>query len=235
MLTIFKRELQSFFFSAIGYMVMTFMFMLSALFFFFTSILENSANLSGTFNSIFSLAAFFSPIITMRLFSEERNKKTDQILLTSPIKLSSIVLGKYFAAILLYFICISITLVYAAVISGFSALEWPIVFTSFLGMFLVGSAFISIGMFFSSITENQVVAVVVTLVTNIVVLIMDGISSSLPVKFISNFFKSLSFSSHYFQSFPMGMLKLKDVVFFVSLNVIFTLLTVRAIEKRRWS
>ncbi|MDR1467259.1 MAG: ABC transporter permease [Oscillospiraceae bacterium] len=235
MVTILKRELESFFFSAIGYMVMTFLFMFTALFFFFTSIAENTANLVGTFNAIFSLAAFFSPIITMRLFSEETNKKTDQILLTSPIKLSSIVLGKYFASILLYLACISMTLVYALVISKFTTPEWPIIFTSFLGIFLVGSAFISMGMFFSSLTENQVVAVVVTLVVNIAILIMDAMSSAIPVKFLIDFLKNLSFSGHYFQSFPLGMLKLKDMVFFLSVDLIFIFLTTRALERKRWS
>ncbi|MDR3179201.1 MAG: ABC transporter permease subunit [Oscillospiraceae bacterium] len=235
MFTIFKKEFESYFFSAIGYMVLTFLFLIGSLFFFISSVIVNNSSLIGTFSGFFSLTAFFSPIITMRLFSEERNKKTDQVLLTAPVKISSIIAGKYLAATALHVVSISVTLIYAFVISKFSSFDWPVFFASFFGMVLVGSAFISVGMFFSSLTESQVVAVVVTLVFNVLILMLDGLLYSIPFKFLTDILKNFSFTEHFLQSFPLGMIKFKDVVFFLSVSAVFIFLTSRAIEKRRWS
>jgi ABC-2 type transport system permease protein len=231
---IFKREMGSYFFSPIGYAVLALFYLSSGYFFTASSLNADSATLAGTFNALFTIVAFVIPIITMRLFSEDKKQKTDQALLTAPVRLSSIVLGKYFAALTLYFFCISITLIYALIISAFTPPDWAAVCGNFIGIFLLGSALIAIGMFLSSLTESQMVAAISSVAVGILIIVMDSIISKISVKFFADIFKSLSFNGHY-QSFPLGMLKLEDIIFFLSVCGVFIFLTTRVFEKKRWS
>ena len=120
--------------------------------------------MTGVFTVVF-LALILIPILTMRLFSEEKKQKTEQCLLTAPISLGAMVCGKYFAALALYTIGISIFFVYALILSYFGAVAWGMVLSNFLALFLVGAAFVSVGTFISALTENQVVAAVTGVIT----------------------------------------------------------------------
>ena len=183
---------------------------------------------------MFVIMIFVIPILTMRLFSEEKKQKTDQVLLTAPVSLTSIVLGKYFAALIMYLFCILITLVYAVIISFFNTPDWITVLGNFLGIFLLGAALIAIGMFLSSITENQIVAAIGGIVVGVLMLFMDSIAQAISVDFISNILKKISFMSYY-NNFTLGVLNLKDIVFFLSVCVLFIFFTIRVFEKKRWS
>ena len=204
-------------------------------FYFYMSVLmSNTTDLSYTFSSLFVIMIFVIPILTMRLFSEEKKQKTDQVLLTAPVSLTSIVLGKYFAALIMYLFCILITLVYAVIISFFNTPDWITVLGNFLGIFLLGAALIAIGMFLSSITENQIVAAIGGIVVGVLMLFMDSIAQAISVDFISNILKKISFMSYY-NNFTLGVLNLKDIVFFLSVCVLFIFFTIRVFEKKRWS
>ena len=234
MLAIIKREIYSYFSSAIGYIVLAMFYVFSGFYFYMNSLTANTTDLTYTFSGLFIILIFILPILTMRLFSEEKKQKTDQALLTSPITLTSIVLGKFFAAMFMFFLCILITIVYAAIISFFNAPSWPNVLGNFLGIFLLGSALISIGVFLSSITENQIVAAIGGIIVGVLALFIDSFSQAISIDFISTFLKKISFMTYY-NNFTLGILSLKDIVFFLSVTLLFIFFTIRVFEKRRWS
>lgn len=234
MIAIIKREILAYFSSAIGYIVLAAFYVFGGFYFYMSALMSNTTDLSYTFSSLFIILIFIIPILTMRLFSEEKKQKTDQALLTAPLSLTAITLGKYFAALIMYLLCIIVTLVYAIIISFFSAPDWTNIFGNFLGIFLLGAALIAIGMFLSSITENQIVAAIGGIVVGVLMLFLDSIAHSISVEFISNILKKMSFMSYY-NNFTLGILNLKDVVFFVSVCALFIFFTIRVFEKRRWS
>lgn len=234
MAAIIKREISAYFLSAIGYIVLAAFYIFGGFYFYMSALMSNTTDLSYTFSSLFVIMIFVIPILTMRLFSEEKKQKTDQALLTAPVSLTSIVLGKYFAALIMYLFCILITLVYAVIISFFNTPDWITVLGNFLGIFLLGAALIAIGMFLSSITENQIVAAIGGIVVGVLMLFMDSIAQAISVDFISNILKKISFMSYY-NNFTLGVLNLKDIVFFLSVCVLFIFFTIRVFEKKRWS
>jgi ABC-2 type transport system permease protein len=234
MAAIIKREISAYFLSAIGYIVLAAFYIFGGFYFYMSVLMSNTTDLSYTFSSLFVIMIFVIPILTMRLFSEEKKQKTDQVLLTAPVSLTSIVLGKYFAALIMYLFCILITLVYAVIISFFNTPDWITVLGNFLGIFLLGAALIAIGMFLSSITENQIVAAIGGIVVGVLMLFMDSIAQAISVEFISNILKKISFMSYY-NNFTLGVVSLKDIVFFLSVCVLFIFFTIRVFEKKRWS
>ena len=119
-------------------------------------------------------------MLTMRLIAEETRQKTDQLLLTSPLKVSEIVLGKYFAALLLFLLTLFITVLYPVILSFHGKIAVGEIVGGYIGFFLLGAAFISVGLFISSLTDNQVVSAVVTVITLLVLWIMEGIIMGLP-------------------------------------------------------
>ena len=134
----------------------------------------------------------------------------------------------------MYLFCILITLVYAVIISFFNSPNWTTVLGNFLGIFLLGAALIAIGMLLSSITENQIVAAIGGIVVGVLMLFMDSIAQAISVEFISNILKKISFMSYY-NNFTLGVVSLKDIVFFLSVCVLFIFFTIRVFEKKRWS
>lgn len=234
MIAILRREMGALFTSAIGYVFLGAFFIMSGFIFVFSSLANQSTDMRVLYVYLYYLIALIVPLLTMRLFSEERKQKTEQILLTSPVKITSIVLGKYFAAALTYAAGMSITLVYAVVIQAFESPDWAVVFGHIIGLFLHGLALIAIGMFISSLTENQVVAAVGSIAVMFLLLFMDSIVSSIRIPFLANVAKWISFNNYY-SDFTMGILNLSSVIFYISVIALFCFLTVRVIEKRRWS
>ena len=172
--------------------------------------------------------------MTMKLFSEEKRQRTEQGLLTAPIGLTSIVLGKYFAALTLYTIGISIFLVFGLILEFFGTVAWASVLSNFVALFFLGAAFIAVTLFVSTLTENQVISAILGFLSLLVLYLMDSIASAISVEFISDILKTLSFYSRY-NEFVTGLFNLSSVLFFVSVAVVFNFLSVRVFEKRRWS
>lgn len=234
-MAIIKKEFSSYFSSPLGYIYLAIFFVFSGIYFFATCLFGvGNTSLSGVFNGMFSIVVFLIPVITMRLWSEEKKQKTDQLLFTAPITLNRIVLGKYIAALIMYFLSVLITIVYGFIISCFASMDWLLVLTNFAGLFLTGAAFISIGMFISALTENQFIAALGSFATGFLIIMLNAIGSLINSNVIRNVFTNLSFSTHY-QNFTSGILALGDIVFFLSVCIIFVFLTVRVFEKKRWS
>lgn len=231
---ILKRELRSYFTSGIAYVFLAVFMLFSGLFFFFACLQSDSSDLSPVFSSMFTVVVLLTPVLTMRLFSEEKRQKTDQILLTAPVRLTHIVVAKFLSAIIIFIISMLIFLVYALVINTFTEPQWSLILSNMLGLFLLGSAVISICIFISSITESQVVAAVAGIAVGLLISFIDTIAQSVPWKFLSNIIASVSFTTPY-QKFTVGIVSLSNIVFFLSVVVIFIFLTTRILEKRRWS
>ena len=234
MSAIIKRELSSYFNSAIGYIVLAVFYFFSGLFFYMYCLLSNTTSMSYVFLSMLMIVMLVIPIITMKSFSEERKQKTDQALLTAPISLTEMVLGKFFGAFLLYCICNAIYILYAIILSFYATPDWAVFLTTMLGMLLMGGALIAIDMFISALTESQVIAAVVSIGIGLLIYMLDSLSNVFNVDWLTTLFHNISFDAH-FTNLINGIINLTSVVFFLSVIAIFLFLCVRVFEKRRWS
>ena len=174
------------------------------------------------------------PLLTRRLFSEERKYKTDQILLTAPINITPLVLGKFFSALTIYTGCTLFTLIYAIVFSFFTQPSWALITGNIFGAILFGAAFIGIGMFISSMTESQFVAGMGSFSIATIFIILDVIPLVTSNEFIVSLVGNISFVGRY-KPFTKGILDMSSILFFASIAASFIFLTVRVLEKRRWS
>jgi ABC-2 type transport system permease protein len=239
MIAVFKRDFKAYFTSAIGYIYLGAYILVLNLVFYLFNILGSSSSLSGVFSFMLMVMMFLTPILTMRVFSEEYKQKTDQLLFTSPVKLSSIVLGKFLSSFAVFVVLLFLTLLWPLAISAFGANNMAEVAGNYIGILAIGAAYISMGVFISSLTENQVVAAVGSLGLFVALFILEQLalifysSGALPA-FVM---RSLLFISIYgrYDTVTRGLLSLDDVVYFLSVCAIFLFLTVRRLEKRRWA
>ncbi len=234
MKAIFSREVNSYFNSLIGYIFLTAFFAASGILFSVTALQYGSTDMSSMFSILFFVLLVLIPLLTMRTLSEDKRQKTDQCLLTAPISLTSLVMGKFFAAFLIYAMGVCMTLVYAVVISFYGVVSWLEVLGNVVGLLLVGMAFIAVGIFISSLTENQVIAAVGGFACMFALYLISSIAAIIPIEWIAKIFTELSFSDRYY-SFTYGIFDFSNVLFFISATVIFIFLTIRVLERRRWS
>lgn len=234
MTAIFKREFKSFFTTPLGYVILIIFNLFSGIYFWFGTLYSGSVDMTYVYSGFSMIVLSAMPIITMRLLSEERRQKTDQALLTAPVSLFGIVFSKFLAALLLYVIGISVTLLYSVVLAFVAQPAWNYILGNYLGLLLLGASLLSVGLFISSITENQLVAAIVSYAAMFLMLMSDTIANLFPVQFISEIFYYLSFQTRY-DEFVSGVVSADNVMFFISTTAIFVFLTTRVMEKRRWS
>ncbi len=235
MIAIFKRELRAYFASPIGYVVVAVLLVLYGFFYYEVMLISSSAYIGEVFNSMFMISMMVMPIITMRSMSDDRKNKTDQALLTAPVSVTGIVLGKFFAAFGVYFIAVTLSLLPAFTISMFaSQFPWGILFGNYVGTLLYGAAMISIGVFISSLTVSQVIAAIGTFAIAILLMFLDGIASAMSGNILGTVITWLSFTSRY-NTFTQGVFGVSSVVYFVSVAAVFIFLTARKVESRRWN
>ena len=234
MVAILKRELSSYFNSAVAYVVMAVYFLFSGLFFSMICIENDTSSLSYVFGNMFIIILFIIPIITMKSFSEEKRQRTDQALLTSPTSLFEIVMGKFLGALILFAICSLIFVVYALVISFFTSPDWAVVLCTVLGLLLLGSALIAIDIFISVLTESMIISAVAGMGVGLLIYMLSNLSSNITVDWIATIVKKIDFLT-YCTNFTYGMLNLTDIIFFLSVTGLFLFFTARVLEKRRWS
>ncbi|HEY5560650.1 MAG TPA: ABC transporter permease [Clostridiaceae bacterium] len=185
MLAVFNKELKSYFNSATGYIFMGVFLLFFGVFFAMQNLFASSTAYTSVIGTMQFVMLLVTPILTMRIISEETHQKTDQLLYTSPLKLSDIVIGKYLAAFSLYGITVLITCLYPFISGMFGILPVGEIIGAYIGLFLLGAALIAVGVFISALTENQVVAAVGTLGAVLFLWIIDSISQSLPTSAIS--------------------------------------------------
>lgn len=234
MTTIIRRELGAYFRSPIGYVFLAVFYAFSGYYFYLTSLLPARADISYVFGNMFLIVLFLIPILTMRLFAEDKKYRTDQALLTAPISLTALVLGKYFAAVVMFILAISITLVYGVIVNFFAPPNWGMLFGNYIGMLLLGMALIAICMFISSLTESQVIAATGGFGAALGLVLVDSLNNVVEDPAIASFLQSLSFQRHY-SSFQDGIFRFSSFFFFIGITVAFIFLTIRGQERKRWA
>ncbi|HCC35163.1 MAG TPA: ABC transporter [Ruminococcaceae bacterium] len=233
MSAVFKRELRSYFTSPLAYVVLAVLYLFSGMFF-STLFREGSPQISYVFSNMFVIILFVIPVLTMRLFSEEKRQKTDQALFTAPVKLGNIVLGKFFAAFLVFVMGLLIAVAGQMIITVFVAPDWTIFTANLLGVLLLGAALIAVGLFVSCLTESQVVAAVCSFAVSLFLLLLDTMAEMLNSDAVSTVTGWISFNGRY-GAFMHGILDYSNAIFFLSIAALFLFLSARVLEKRRWS
>ena len=236
MIAIFKRELKAYFTSPIGYVVLALMFALSGWYFYQYNMLYGMADLSYIFSSILSVVLLLVlPVLTMRLLSDDKRQKTDQALLTAPVSLTGIVGGKFLAALLVFAIGLSITLVLAVIIATYGVtVVWLEVLGNYVGLLLLGGMIIAIGLLISSLTESQFIAALGSFLVSYSLLMVDALSTLSSAGWVSAVVNFLSVTQRY-NNFTVGIIQYDDVVFFLSMQALFLFLTVRVLDRKRWN
>lgn len=224
MWAVFKKELKSYFLSPIGYVAIGLFLLVFSLFFYLTTISVRAVDLGNLyFNTARYGLLVIVPIITMRMFAEERKTGTEQLLLTSPKSITGIVFGKFLAAASLIAITLVISLMYYVILCFFQAPNIIPTLVMILGFLLLSMAAISLGMFASSITENQVIAAIITIVLLVVPWFLPNLSES---------FSIIDLMSSY-QKFPAGLISIQEVVSLISFAAVFILLTIIIMQRRK--
>lgn len=235
MLAIYKREMRSYFTSPTGYIFMAMFLAISGLIFSISTFLSGSSETSMYFMLLLFVFIVVIPLLTMKLLSEERKLKTEQILLTSPVSLSGIVIAKFLAAFTLFALTFVFSeIIHFSVLSVYAAdISFSSVLGNVIGILLIGGAFISIGLFLSSLTESQIVAAICTIAAILAMILMSSVAEYIGNDIIRVSVKWLAIVSR-FAPFTAGIFDLASILYYISLTVIFLFLTIRVYEKRRW-
>lgn len=238
MLAIFKREFKSAFTSPIAYIFLFLILIFSGFFFAAGTLGADSADLMPVFGNILIIFIFAVPVLTMRVFSEEKRQKTDQLLLTSPTTNTQIVMGKFFSAYLVYLLSLVIFIVYYITVSFFVQPAVGIFVGNMVALCLVGSAFIAIGIFISSLTENQIASVLTTFGTFLLLLFIENFKSFIPegsiFRFLTHVIDAMAIYGRY-SNFTMGLFDFSAILYYISVAGLFLFLTTQVLEKRRWN
>ena len=233
MLSIWKRELQGYFFTPVGYVFMGVFLTLSSVIFFLTIMQTRSSDLLSFIGTMSYLWMLLCPVLTMRLLAEEKSRRTDQLLLTSPVSLPGVVLGKYLSAVTVMLFTVLLTGLFVLIVAIYGRVYPGELLTGYLGFVLQGCAFISLDLFISGCTSNQVTAVVAAFGANFVVWMLDLIQSAVSIGWVNAI---LSFFSLYERTEPflMGQFSFASVGYDLSFAAAFILLTIHTLDARRY-
>ncbi len=234
MLAIYKREMRSYFTTPIGYVFIAVFLAVSGFSFALTTLQTQSSDVSLYFQFLMFAYIVILPLLTMKTFAEERRTRTEQLLLTAPVSLPGMVLAKFFAAFTMFFGTLLVSALYFYPLSLYGDVNWARVWGSLIAMVLIGMTFISIGIFVSSLTENQFTASFATigiLLGLMIVAALNNIIDSYAVRAVLDW---ISIYSRY-MNFTYGIFDFGAVVYYTSICVVFLFLSVRVFEKRRWS
>lgn len=222
MLAIMKKEFKSYLLSPIGYIFVGLFLLMFSIFFLVTIFNYSVINFEYLFYNGATILTFITPVLTMRMFSEERRNGTEQLILTSPRGITSVVLGKFFAAALIMLITEAFTLIYYAILKYFGDPSFVVALSTLGGFFLLSLAYISFGMFASSLTENQIIACVITIGVFIVMWFLP-LNSALESFSLINMF----------DNFPKGILSITEIITFVTFTILFIILTIIVLQRRK--
>ncbi len=224
MWAIFKKELKTYFLSPIGYISIGIFMLMYSIFFYITTIMYGSVDMGNLYYATARYGLLLmAPLLTMRMFSEERKNGTEQLLLTSPRSVTSIVLGKFFAAVAVILITLIFSIIYTVIVSFFGSVNIPTLIATMVGFLLVAMAAISIGMLASSITENQIIAAIITIVVLVAPWFLVDVSS---------IFSSIDLIDK-FLNFPYGLISVSDIVSLLSITIMCILITIILIKRRK--
>ncbi|NPA25098.1 MAG: ABC transporter permease subunit [Deltaproteobacteria bacterium] len=230
-ITVFKKELKGFFFSPIAYIVITTFLLISGWFFFSTFFLYNQAELRNFFIQLPLIFSFVIPAVTMRLFSEELNGGSFELLSTLPLNDTSIVLGKFLAALAFVALMLLPTFAYALTASQLGDLDWGPVIGGYGGALLLAGAYIGIGLFASSLTKNQIIAFIIGMASCFALTVLDRILFFVP-EGVLGFFAYLASATH-FQTIARGIIDTRDLIYFFSIMFVSLYATALVLKEKR--
>ena len=234
MIAIAKRDFKSYFSSPIGYVCIAVVLAFFGFFFYQVLSSGSSSYISSVYSIMFTWCMMVIPIITMQTFSNERKNKTDQALITAPVSVTSIVMGKFLASFAVYALIIAGSLIPCVVIAFFGSPNWGLIFGNVIASLLYGAAMVSIGVFISSLTESQIIAAIGTFAIAIFLMIVDTVSSTVSSTVLTKIVTWISFNTRY-ATFTQGLFSVSNAIFFISVTAVFVFLTARKLESRRWS
>lgn len=233
MTAVFKREFKSYFTSPLGYVYLA-IFLFFEGYFFSALFAGGSPSIEIIFPSISFVIVLVTPVLTMRLLSEDRRQKVDQALLTAPVSVGGIVLGKFFAALAVYALAFSPTILFEVIVSLLANTNWLIFLNAFLGAMLIGSALIAIGMFISSLTESPIISCILTLVCFMLLMVLTNLAALTQMDWVVAVAEKIAFIN-LFSSFSGSVFHVVDVIYLASISAVFVFMSVRAVERRRWA
>jgi ABC-2 type transport system permease protein len=215
---IFGKELRDYFVSPIAYIVISIFLLVTGWFFFMTFFLFNQADLRNFFILLPIIFSFVVPAVTMRLFSEELNVGSYEILLTMPVTLQDVIFGKFLASVAFIAAMLVPTLAYPVTVSFLGQLDWGPVVGGYIGAILLGAAFSAIGLFASSLTRNQIIAFIIGMAICFALTLIDKMLFFLPQSLLG-VFEYLGADFH-FQNISKGIVDSRDVLYFLSVSFV---------------
>ena len=215
---IFKKEFRSYFVSPIAYIVIAIFLLVTGWFFFATFFLVGQANLRNFFSLLPIIFSFVIPAITMRLISEELNIGSYEILLTMPVTLTDVVIGKFLAAVFFVIALLIPTVAYPVTVTALGQLDWGPVLGGYIGAVLLGAAFSAIGLFASAMTRNQIIAFIVGMAICFILTLIDKMLFFLPRSMLG----VLAYlgADFHFQNISRGIIDTRDIIYFLSVSFV---------------
>lgn len=223
MFAVMKKELKSYLLSPTGYVFIGIFLLLFSVFFYISIFSYQSLNFENLFYNGATILTFVAPVLTMGMFSAERKSGTEQLLLTAPRSLTAIVFGKLLAAGIVLVVTEALTFVYFAILKYFGDPSLKVAISTLFGFLLLSIAYLSFGMFASSITESQIVAYFVTTGVFLLMWFLPQMASSLQM------FSLIAM----FDKFPAGLISVSEIITYVSFSVLFIVLTIIVLQRRK--
>ena len=239
MLAIYKRELKSYFQSMIGYVFIAFLALFVGIYFLAYNLNGGNPYFAYALYSVLFIFIVAVPILTMKCFAEERKSKTDQLLLTSPVSLTGIVVGKYLAMVTVFLIPILLFCFYPLVIKLNGTAYLKVDYAALFVFFLLGCVYISVGMFISSLTESQIISAIGTFAVLVIMYMWGSFLTLLPSNtvgsFLSEWLGKLDLTGILADVLASSILNVNGIILYLSFIFVFVFLTIQSIQKRRWS
>lgn len=223
MFAVMKKELKSYLFTPIGYVYIGIFLLVFSVFFYISIFAYQSMNFEYLFYNGATILTFVAPVLTMGMFAAERKSGTEQLILTSPRSITSIVLGKLLAAGIILIVTELFTLMYFAILKYFGKPSLKVALTTLLGFLLLSVAYLSFGMFASSICENQIVAYFISTGAFLLMWFLPDVAQNIEM------FSLISM----FNKFPQGLISVSEIISYVSFTVLFVLLTIIVLQRRK--
>ncbi len=232
MLAVFKKEVSIYFHTSFGYVFMGIFLLLSGIVFTVYNLWGAKGDIYGMFGVLNYVSIVIFPVLTMKLLAEEKRMATDQILFTSPVSLTSIIVGKYFAALFVYFVTLCTTGVFAVFILIFGKTSLGAIVGSYLGFALLGAAYIAICLFASSLTDSQVTSAIIGFGFLFGFMIVGLLTNAIPIVFIKRIISWFAILSKY-EEFANGILRIGPLVYYLSFAAGFVFLTIVVVKSRQ--
>ncbi|NLE24903.1 MAG: ABC transporter permease [Clostridiaceae bacterium] len=228
---VFKKEIYIYFYTPFGYIFSGLFLLLCGIIFSFYNLAGTRADILGMLGALNMVSIVIFPVLTMKLLAEEKKASTDQLLFTSPVTVTSIILGKYFAALFVFLITLATTGIFAVFIAIFGDTTPGAIIGSYLSFSMLGAAYIAICLFASSLTENQVTSAILGFGFLFGFMIIGFLSNSMPWPFLNKALKAIAILSKY-DEFTSGVLRLSPLVYYLSFTLVFLYMTIQVVDRR---